>query len=120
MRQYIPIVLRHSVCGNFCSNPSKLTQHPISISHTLLLALSGLQSLWDTMDSSPPGSSVRGIFQARILEWVAISFPGASARPRNKTRKGTGGLLHHRRIPALQADSLPTEEGVGLNASFSS
>ena len=28
----------------------------------------------DLMDSSPPGSSVHGIFQARILEWVAISF----------------------------------------------
>ena len=26
------------------------------------------------MDSSPPGSSVHGIFQARILEWVAISY----------------------------------------------
>ena len=32
--------------------------------------------LWscDTMDCSPPGSFVRGLFQARILEWVAISF----------------------------------------------
>ena len=27
------------------------------------------------VDCSPPGSSVHGIFQARILEWVAISFP---------------------------------------------
>ena len=31
-------------------------------------------TLCDPMDSSPPGSSVRGILQARILEWVAISF----------------------------------------------
>ena len=30
--------------------------------------------LCDHMDCSPPGSSVREIFQARILEWVAISF----------------------------------------------
>ena len=29
---------------------------------------------WDPMDCRPPGSSVHGIFQARILEWVAISF----------------------------------------------
>ena len=29
---------------------------------------------FDPLDSSPPGSSVYGIFQARILEWVAISF----------------------------------------------
>ena len=31
-------------------------------------------TLCDLMDCSPPGSSVDGIFQARILEWVAISF----------------------------------------------
>ena len=31
-------------------------------------------TLCDPMDSSPPGSSVHGIFQARILEWVAISY----------------------------------------------
>ena len=30
-------------------------------------------TLWDSMDCSPPGSSVHRIFQARILEWVAIS-----------------------------------------------
>ena len=28
----------------------------------------------DPMDCSPPGSSVHGIFQARVLEWVAIAF----------------------------------------------
>ena len=32
-------------------------------------------TLCDTLDWSPPGSSVHGILQARILEWVAISFP---------------------------------------------
>ena len=30
----------------------------------------------DPMDCSPPGFSVHGVFQARILEWVAISFSG--------------------------------------------
>ena len=33
-------------------------------------------TLWDSLDCSPPGSSARGIFQARILEWVAIPSPG--------------------------------------------
>ena len=33
-------------------------------------------TLRDPMDYSPPGSSVRGIFQARVLEWVAIAFSG--------------------------------------------
>ena len=35
---------------------------------------------------SPPGSSVHGIFQARILEWVAISFSRGSSQPRDGTR----------------------------------
>ena len=30
-------------------------------------------TLWDPMDCSLPGSSIHGIFQARILEWVTIS-----------------------------------------------
>ena len=38
------------------------------------------------MDSSQPGSSVHGIFQARILEWVAISFSRGSSRPRDQTQ----------------------------------
>ena len=46
------------------------------------------------MDCSPPGSSVHGISQARILEWAASSFSRGSSRPGS---------------PALQADCLPTE-----------
>ena len=41
-------------------------------------------SLWDPMDHSPPGSSVNGILEARILEWVSISFRGPS-QPRDWT-----------------------------------
>ena len=38
----------------------------------------------DPMDSySPPGSSVHGILQARILEWVAMPFCRESSRPRD-------------------------------------
>ena len=38
-------------------------------------------TLFDPMDCSPPGSSVHGIFQARILEWVAIPSPGDLPNP---------------------------------------
>ena len=38
------------------------------------------------MDCSLPGSSVHGIFQARVLEWVAISFSRGSSQPRDLTR----------------------------------
>ena len=42
-------------------------------------------TLCDPMDCSPPGSSVHGILQARILEWVAIPFSRGSSRPRDQT-----------------------------------
>ena len=43
----------------------------------LLLLLQSCPTLCDPIDGSPPGSSVPGILQARILEWVAISFSNA-------------------------------------------
>ena len=36
-------------------------------------------TLRDPMNCSPPGSSIHGIFQARVLEWVAIAFSGQKA-----------------------------------------
>ena len=50
------------------------------IKFSLLLLLQSLQScptLCDPIDSSPPGSPVPGILQARTLEWDAISFSNA-------------------------------------------
>ena len=42
-------------------------------------------TLCDPMDCSPPGSSVQGIFQARTLEWGAISFSRGSSQLRDQT-----------------------------------
>ena len=42
-------------------------------------------TLCEPLDCSPPGSSVHGIFQARVLEWVAISFSRGSSWPRDRT-----------------------------------
>ena len=42
--------------------------------------------LCDPMDCSPPGSSVHGILQTRILEWVAISFCKGLSHPRDQTQ----------------------------------
>ena len=44
-----------------------------------------VMSLSDPVDYSQPGSSVLGIFQARILEGVAISYSRATSQPRNQT-----------------------------------
>ena len=41
--------------------------------------------LCDPIDCNPPGSSVHGIFQAGILEWVSCSYPGGSSRLRDQT-----------------------------------
>ena len=43
-------------------------------------------TLCDPMDCSLQGSSVHGIFQARVLEWIAISFSRGSSQPRDRTR----------------------------------
>ena len=51
----------------------------VFISHSVVLALS------DPMDCSPPGSSVHGLLQARILEWVATPFSRGSSQPRDGT-----------------------------------
>ena len=42
--------------------------------------------LRDPVDCSLPGSSIHGILQARILEWVAISFSRGSSPPRDRTQ----------------------------------
>ena len=56
----------------------------------------------DFMDCRPPGSSVHGISQERILEWVAISFPRGSSSPRDLPDPGIKPHLLY-----WQADSLP-------------
>ena len=43
-------------------------------------------TLCDPMDGNLPGSAVHGIFQARILEWAAISFSRGSSQHRDRTR----------------------------------
>ena len=61
----------------------------------VLVAQSGL-TLCNPMDCSPPGSSFRGILQARILKWVAFPSPGDLPHPGMELRS-----------PALQMDCLP-------------
>ena len=46
----------------------------IALAATAAKSLQSCPTLCDPIDGSPPGSSVRGILQARVLEWVAIAF----------------------------------------------
>ena len=64
------------------------------ISHGL--SLSSFMSFHDAMDCSPPGSSVHGISQARIMEWVAFSkrfFPTQGSNPLSCVSCHEGGFL---------------------------
>ena len=62
------------VCMWFLINRARVAEHGAQFS-----ILQSCLTLYDPMDRSPPGSSVHGIFQAKILEWVAISFSKGSS-----------------------------------------
>ena len=64
-----PLMIGVCVCVCVCARARACTHSVIQSCPTLC----------DTVDCSPPGSSVRGIFQARILEWVSISFSRGSS-----------------------------------------
>ena len=85
----------------FTTDPPGKPLRNITITLNLLPFSSLTQScptLCDPVDCNLPGSSVRGIFQARILEWVTISFSRGSSQPRDLS-------------PALEGDDLTSEPG---------
>ena len=71
---------------------------PVTREAQKVLVTKSCLALCNLMDCGPPGSSVHGILQARILEWGAIPFSRGSSPPRIELR-----------FPPLQADSLPSE-----------
>ena len=66
------------------SSPSELPGK-VSQIKWLLFFKKWEQNLSEPMDCSLPGSSIHGILQARILEWVAISLSRGSSQPRDQT-----------------------------------
>ena len=52
----------------------------------VMLVTQSCPTLCDPMDCSPSGSSVHGILQARILEWIGIPFSRGSSQPRDRTQ----------------------------------
>ncbi|CAN0569010.1 unnamed protein product [Rangifer tarandus platyrhynchus] len=79
------LVFSLSVFGDFCE-------------HVCVLSC---LTVCNPMGCSPPGSSIHGIFKARILKWVAISFSRESSQPRIEPMSPVS--------PALQADSFRDE-----------
>ena len=63
-----------------------LPQCGCASSNQVKVKVKSCPTLCDPMDCSLPGFSVHGIFQSRVLEWVAISFSKGSFRPRDQTQ----------------------------------
>ena len=64
-------------------------------------------TLCDPVDCSPPGSSVHGVSQARILEWFAIYFCRGTSRPRDWTRVSCLASRHFTPEPPGKPSTLP-------------
>ena len=73
----------------------KLTQHCKAVTKRKVKVSQSCLTLCHPTDCSPPGSSVHGILQARVLEWVTIIFSRASSWPRDGTQVSG---LHCRQI----------------------
>ena len=87
--------------------------HPLTPFNSSLCCAVCAKSLWlcptlcDPMDCSQPGSSVHGIFQARILEWVAMPFSRGSSWPMDWTRVScTAGRFFTAEPPGKHNSSL--------------
>ena len=66
---------------NFLANP----MHKEGKNQVKVKSLSRVRLFATPWTDSPPGFSIHGILQARILEWVAISFSRGSSQPRDRT-----------------------------------
>ena len=67
-------IIASHCCAGFCCTTTCTLPH-----------VQWCPTLWDSINCSQPGFSVHGIFEARILERVAIFYTKASSRPRNWT-----------------------------------
>ena len=70
-------------------------------------SLSHVRLFCNSMDCSPPGSSVHGIFQARILEWVAFPFPGDLPDPGIEPASPVSPALAGRFFTTEPPDKIP-------------
>ena len=59
---------------------------PLLFEQVKVLVAQSCPTLFNTMDFSPPGSSIQVILQARMLEWVAIPFSKGYSQRRGRTQ----------------------------------
>ena len=91
------VELLWTLCMSFCEHTLLYVELPDQhlkqlFQHVLCLVAQSCPTLGNPMDCSPPGSSVHGILQARILEWVAMPSSRRSSHP--GINLPNPGLLH--------------------------
>ena len=77
--------------------PTRRKYNLMKAAHMRAQSRQSCLTLCDSMDYSPPGSSVHGILQARMLEWDAMPFSRLSSQPRGQTHVSCIGrqVLYH-------------------------
>ena len=77
------------------SEPPGKPTHTHTHTHTHSEVVQSCPTLCDPMDCSLPGSSIHGIFQARVLEWVVMPSSRTSSQPRDQAQVShiTGGFF---------------------------
>ena len=93
-----------------CPHPCPTSYNTLGREQYLLHAksLPSCRTLCDPKDCSPPGSSVHGILQARILEWVAMPSSTGSRWPRDRTRVSCSSCIAGRFFFTTEPPGKPT------------
>ena len=100
------LLLQHQFCvAKWLQGPSANTESESEVTQLC-------PTLCDPTDSNLPGSTVHGIFQARILERAAISFSGGPSQPRDRT--GVSCILDRRFTVWATREVKEETENVGL------
>ena len=115
-------VLPKILCGSKEVKKYKCSRSVVSDSLWLHGVAQSCPTLCNPMDCSLPGSSVHGILQARVLEWLAVSFSRRSSQPRDRTRVSsipgrTPWILHlsNNIIITFFCESFPYQNANNLN-----
>ena len=105
LSQFSPFISRLMDIQN--PTPIGIKRCPTVSDHSVVLVVQSLSCIQrcDPVDCGPPGSSVHGIFQARMLEWVVISSSEGSSQLRNRTHVSCTGRLNLYHWASWEADS---------------
>ena len=101
-------VCRHAFCPQQALSVLSCPEVSMSTSFPCMKSPQSCLTLCNHIDWSPPGSSVHGILQARILEWVTIPYPRGASQPRDWTRTSYDSCVGRWVITRATWEAFPT------------